>query len=224
VLVNDSHGDMRNFVLEELDARVELISGDLKPMSMVQGVDAGFDAALFVGYHAGASSRAGILDHTYYGKVVHDVKVGGRPFNETALNALVAGAYGVPVVLVTGDEATCAQAKEILGDVHTVAVKSAITRYSARSLHPEEACKRIREGARTAMGCIATAKPFRVPPPLDLEVAFHNAAMADAAELVPDTARLDGVRCGYRTDDPARMLRVLIAWTHLAASTIPAGG
>ena len=74
------------------------------------------------------------------------------------------------------------------------------------------------------MGCIATAKPFRVPPPLDLEVAFHNAAMADAAELVPDTARLDGVRCGYRTDDPARMLRVLIAWTHLAASTIPAGG
>ena len=221
VLVNDSHGDMRNFVLEELDARVELISGSLKPLSMVQGVDGGYDAAFFVGYHAGASSRHGILDHTYYGLVVHEVKVGGRPFNETALNALVAGSHGVPVALVTGDEATCAQAREVLGDIQTVAVKSAVSRYSARSLHPEEACRRIRDGARTAMGRISTLRPFVVAPPLDLEVAFHNAAMADAAELLPDTKRVDGVRCSYRADEPGRMLRVLLAWTHLAASTVP---
>src|SRR5688572_3280268 len=67
VLINDAHADMRNFILEELDPRVELISGHLKPLSMVEGVSDRFDAACFVGYHAGASSRAGILDHTYFG-------------------------------------------------------------------------------------------------------------------------------------------------------------
>lgn len=225
VLVNDSHGDMRNFLLDELDPRVELVSGDLKPLSMVQGVEAGFDAAFFVGYHAGASSRHGVLDHTYYGKVVHAVAVGGRPYNETALNALVAGAHGVPVALVTGDETTCAQAREILGaDLTVVPVKTAITRYAARSLHPEEACRRIREGARAAVGWVGRLRPFRPLPPHELEVTFHNAAMADAAELVPDTVRIDAVRCGYRATDAGRLLRVLLAWTVLAASTVPPGG
>ena len=78
VLVNDAHGDMRNFVLEELDPRSELISGSLKPRSMVEGVATSFGVALFVGYHAGAGSRAGILDHTYYGRVVARLRVGGR--------------------------------------------------------------------------------------------------------------------------------------------------
>src|SRR6478735_4110933 len=97
VLVNDSHGDMRNLVLEELDPRVEVISGSLKPWSMAEGVTAGARAALFVGYHAGAGSQAGILDHTYYGRVVARCRVGGRDWNETALNAAVCGALDVPV-------------------------------------------------------------------------------------------------------------------------------
>ena len=92
VLVNDSHGDMRNLVLEELDPRAELISGSLKPLSMVQGVGAAFGCALFVGYHAGAGTRAGILDHTYYGRVVARCRVNRRDWNETAINAAVCGA------------------------------------------------------------------------------------------------------------------------------------
>src|SRR5689334_11433635 len=75
VVVNDSHGDMRNLVLEELDPRAELISGSLKPLSMVQGIGAGFGCALFVGYHAGAGSQAGIMDHTYFGAVVNRCRV-----------------------------------------------------------------------------------------------------------------------------------------------------
>src|SRR5947207_3017620 len=92
VLVNDSHGDMRNLILEELDPRAEILSGSLKPLSMVQGVAPTFGAALFVGYHAGAGSQAGILDHTYYGRVVARLRVGGRDWNEAALNAAVCGA------------------------------------------------------------------------------------------------------------------------------------
>ena len=219
VLVNDAHGDMRNFVLEELDPRVELISGDLKPLSMVQGVDGGFDAAFFVGYHAGASSQHGVLDHTYYGKVVHALSVGGRPWNETALNALVAGAHGVPVALVTGDETTCAQAREALGaEVTVVPVKAAITRFAARTVHPEEACRRIQHGAGTALGRLRELRPFRPAAPYELEVVFHDAALADAAELLPATRRIDAVRCAYQAGDAETLLRVVQCWTILAAS------
>jgi D-amino peptidase len=177
VLINDSHGDMRNFVLEELDPRAELISGSLKPLSMVQGVAAAFGCALFVGYHAGAGSRAGILDHTYYGRVVGRCRVGGRDWNETALNAAVCGELGVPVALVTGDQTVCAQAREHLGDVETVTVKDAITRYAARSLHPERARALVRDGAVRAVrrARAGELRPFRPAPPHDLEIDFVNA-------------------------------------------------
>ena len=220
VLVNDSHGDMRNFVLDELDPRAELISGSLKPLSMVEGVTAKFACALFVGYHAGAGSKAGILDHTYYGRVVNRLRVNGRDWNETAINAAVCGSLGVPVVLVTGDSTVCAQAKEHLGDVETVTVKEAITRYAARAIHPEKARGLIRAGAARAVRRAAEIQPFRPKPPFDLEIDFVNAACADAAELVPATVRKDGLCCAYRAPDPATLIQVIQAWTILAGTTL----
>lgn len=222
VLVNDSHGDMRNFILEELDPRAELISGSLKPLSMVQGVTAGTACALFIGYHAGAGSRAGILDHTYYGRVVARCRVGGRDWNETALNAAVCGALAVPVALVTGDSTVCAQAREHLGDVDVVAVKDAITRYAARTLHPEVARAKIREASARAVTRARAGKlaPFRPPPPYDLAIDFVNAACADAAELVPGTVREGGLTCAYRAPDAATLIQVIQAWTTLAGTTL----
>lgn len=222
VVVNDSHGDMRNLVLEELDPRAEIISGSLKPHSMVQGVAAGQAAALFIGYHAGAASQAGILDHTYYGKVVARCRVGGRDWNETAINAALCGARGVPVALVTGDATTCAQARELIGEVATVAVKQAYTRYSARSIGPAVARERIRDAASRAVRRAAAGelRPFVPALPLELEIDFATSACADAAELVPGTARRGGVTCAYRAPDAAALIQVIQAWTILAASTV----
>jgi D-amino peptidase len=222
VLVNDSHGDMRNFVLDELDPRAELISGSLKPLSMVEGIHERFGCALFVGYHAGAGSRAGILDHTYYGRVVARCRVGGRDWNETAINAAMCGSLGVPVALVTGDSTVCAQAKEHLGDVETVSVKEAITRYAARALHPTRARELIRVGAARAVKRARERelKPFTPAPPFELEIDFVNAACADAAELVPGTVRRDGLCCGYRAADAGTLIQVIQAWTTLAGTTL----
>jgi D-amino peptidase len=218
VLVNDSHGDMRNLVLDELDPRVELISGALKPLSMVQGITAEAACALFIGYHAGAGSRAGILDHTMYGRVVARLRVGGADWNETALNAAACGALGVPVALVTGDRTTCAQATQLLGEVATVAVKDAITRYAARTILPVVACDRIRAAAREAVR--RPPKPFQPPAPFELELDFVNSACADAAELVPATRRVSGLTCGYRAPDAATLIQVIQAWTTLAGTTL----
>ncbi len=220
VLVNDSHGDMRNLVLDELDRRAELITGSLKPLSMVQGVTEQARCALFVGYHAGAASQAGILDHTYYGRVVARCRVGGREWNETALNAAVCGALGVPVALVTGDQTVCAQATEHLGDVVTVCVKDAITRFCARTLLPAVACERIRAGAADAVRRAPSLKPFRPAAPHELEIDFVNAACADAAALVPGTRRASGVTCAYRAPDAPTLIQVIQAWTTLAGTVM----
>lgn len=223
VLVNDSHGDMRNLILEDLDPRAEILSGSLKPLSMVQGVDASHGVALFVGYHAGAGSRAGILDHTYYGRVVARCRIGGREVNEAMLNAIVCGDAGVPVALVTGDATTCAQARETFGEsVITIAVKEAFTRYSARSISPEKARERIRDGARRAVERAKNGlcKPFKPAPPHVVEIDFVNSACADAAELVPGTKRISGLVTRYEAPDGDTLLRVVQAWTILAGSTM----
>ncbi len=95
VLINDSHGDMCNLVLEWLDPRVQVLTGNLKRFSMAEGVqDGGFGLALYVGYHGGMGTREAILDHTYRSTVLWAVRVNGIAMNEAGLNALVAGAAG----------------------------------------------------------------------------------------------------------------------------------
>jgi len=222
VLVNDSHGDMRNLLLDELDERAEVISGSLKPLSMVQGAARDIAAALFVGYHAGAGTRAGVLDHTYYGRVVARCRVGGSDFDETALNATVCGELGFPVALVTGDASVCASARARLRSVETVVVKDAITRYAARAIHPARARREIRAGAKRAVERARAGEltPYRPAPPHRLEMDFVNSACADAAELVPSTVRVGGTTTAYDAPDAATLLQVIQAWTTLAGTTI----
>jgi D-amino peptidase len=218
VVINDSHGDMRNLLLDELDPRVEVVSGSLKHGSMVEGIGGGFECALFVGYHAGAGTARGVLDHTYFGRVVHRVHVNGRHFNEAGLNALVAGAAGVPVVLVTGDSVTCEQSRALVPGVQTVAVKEGLSRYAARSLVPTEACRRIRAAAAEAVAGAGSAVALSPPGPFALQVELHDAGMADAAMLLPGADRHGACTVGYRADDPDTMLRALQTITILADS------
>src|SRR6058998_1848681 len=108
VVVNDSHGDMYNLLAEELDPRAELVLGSPKvPGSMMQGFGFEFGVALFLGYHAAAGTEAAVLDHTYAGRLLYEVRVNGAPVGEAEVNAALAGTYGVPVGLVAGDDKAC---------------------------------------------------------------------------------------------------------------------
>ncbi len=221
VLVNDSHGDMRNLLLDRLDPRVEIITGDSKPLSMAQGLETRYDAAMFIGYHAGMGARAGVLDHTYYGAVVSQISVNGRAVNEAALNAMVAGAHGTPVVLVSGDDRCCQEASAALPDATLVPVKWAVSRYCARSLHPAEAQRRIRAAARRAVKNARKVKPCRVDPPYALRLAFLNSGMADHAELMPGVKRVDGRTVEFETRDIHELFRAMLAAMILAMESIP---
>lgn len=219
VLLNDSHGDMRNLLLHRLDPRVQILSGNLKQFSMAEGVEGGhYDVALFVGYHGGAGTTASILDHTYRSTVVSQVRLGGQAINEAGLNALVAGHAGTPVALVTGDANACRQCVEILGEVDTVVVKWAVGRLAARSLHPEEARKRIRVGAQKAVRERDRFRPFVVDPPLELEIDVLSTAMADAAALMPGTDRTGPRTLRFVGKEPLETFRAMLALVRLAGT------
>ncbi len=216
-VVNDSHGDMRNLVLEELDPGVEVISGSDKPFSMGAGLDASFEFAFFVGYHASAGTERAVMDHTYAGRMVSQVRINGRAQSEATLNAGLAGTYGVRTALITGDQAAVAEAERELKGIQGVVVKEAIGRQAARSLHPVEACRRIEEGAFRAIR-EGRARPLYQPKgPFVLEIDWLSTAMADLASYLPEIERVGGRTVGHRSGSYLDCYRVMLALIGLAA-------
>lgn len=216
VVVNDSHWLMRNLIVDQLDPAVELISGSPKRLSMMEGVQEGFVAACFIGYHGQAGTRASIIDHTYTDKV-HQVRVNGRAVGELALNAAIAGCHATPVAFASGDNTLVAEAREFLGDhVGTVAVKQAVSRYAARSLSPERARQAIRQGVASAL---ARAHPvFAFATPVTIETDFARSIHADMAELLPGAVRTGGRTVQYSHDNYLAAFSAWQAMCHLAGS------
>ena len=214
VVVNDSHGGMANLLIEELNPAAELISGSPKLFGMMQGISPDVEAVFLVGYHAAAGTGAAVLAHTWNSRTVAEVRLSGRMVGETGLNAALAGAYGAPVVLVTGDRAVTEEARALLGDIETVAVKDGVTRSAARCLHPQVAQERIRQAAERALKL--TVPPFVLPTPITLSVAFQSALQADMAALLPGSQRVDGRTVEWTGQDMAVVYQAFRAMTALA--------
>jgi D-amino peptidase len=217
VVVNDAHGSMRNILLEELNPVAQLVTGSPKPLSMMQGIDEGFDAAFFVGYHAQAGSAYGTLNHTWSGRV-HHVVLNDKPVGELGLNAALAGHFGVPVVLVTGDQTLVKEAQAILGDVETVAVKQAYGMRAARCLAPSRAREVIKEAATRAVQ--KGGSPFVPSVPITFSVRFQQTVHAEMAELVPGSHRVDTRTVESNHDD---MLAGYRAWRAMVGLASLAG-
>lgn len=190
VVVNDSHGSMRNIIASELDPRAVLISGSPKPLSMMEGIDDSFVACIFVGYHARAGSAPAVLDHTISGASIYSIRVNGLEMPELGINAALAGYFKVPVVMLTGDSETCCQARELLGnELVTVAVKEAVNRLAARNYAREKVLVELREGARRALASLKKFRPYQLQPPYQFEINFHNSQQAELGMLIPGIKR-----------------------------------
>jgi D-amino peptidase len=221
VVVNDSHGDMANLLPEEMDPRAELLIGTPKAWSMMEGFGPEFDVALFIAYHAPAGTEGAVLDHTYSGRLLYEVRVNGEPWSEADLNGALAGTYDVPVGLVTGDDKACAQAAKRLAGVRTVAVKEGFGRGVARSMHPSKAREAIRQAAEAAVRDRASLQQFRIDPPFSLEADVANTSATELCALVPGVERTGPRTVSFRTDDFRQAYRCLVAWTYLGASEAP---
>ncbi|GAA2662644.1 D-aminopeptidase DppA [Nonomuraea recticatena] len=209
VLVNDAHGSTKNLRIDLLDPRATLIRGPGKSQRMAQGLDASFDAAMFVGYHARAGVQHGVLNHTWMGKEIQNVFLNGEPCGETRLVAACAGFHGVPVALVTGDEAVGQEAAELLGEVETVAVKKGIDKFSAELLPPSVAQARIREGAARALGRLSAFTPYETDRPYTLAVEWNSTAIAAACGLVPGVKQTGAREIEFATDDFTQIMALM---------------
>jgi D-amino peptidase len=223
IVVNDSHWSMRNLLFDELpgDDDLRVISGAPKPWSMMQGMDAGFDAAFFTGYHAKAGDAA-TLAHTS-SLSVYSVSVNGTRCSEALLNAALAGSYGVPVVLITGDSTIVAESVAAMPWAVGVPVKDAIGYSAVNSLTPEAAREAIRAGAREAIARIERARPFGFDPPLELTIETANVEEADFIELMPGFARIGGRTVRFAAGEFPAIMRAFLAATRIAAAAEPSG-
>ncbi len=220
VVVNDSHGTMRNILPEELHEAAELITGSPKPLSMMQGIDSSFDAALFLGYHARRGTYLGVLEHTFHGRVISDIKINGKPMGETGINAALAGYFGVPVALVTGDLSVTEEARSILGTVETVKVKEGVGRYAAQCVSPSTARRLIKEGSSKALKNLRKFKAFRIRPPIKVDVTFVHTGMTGMAELLPGAKRVNGRTVSFATNDYLEAFKALRAMITLAGTSV----
>lgn len=218
VTVNDSHWSMHNLRLDLLpdDDELRLISGAPKPWSMMQGADAAFDAVFFTGYHAKAGDCA-TLAHTF-SDAIYSVNVNGTYCSEALLNAALAGSYGVPVVLITGDRTIVEETTRTLPWAVGVPVKDSVGYSSVNSMTSHAACEAIRAGAREAIGRIAQARPFVFDPPFELTVETAGVEQADYIELMPGFERIGGRAVRFRAGHYPTLLNAFIAATRIAAA------
>lgn len=211
VIVNDSHDGMRNLIPEDLHAEVRFISGSDKELGMMQGLQEGVDGVFFVGYHAKAGTPAAPLAHTWTG-YVSDVRLAGTSTGEFGLNAVLAGHFGVPVLLVTGDDKAVAQVQGFLGEgVRGVVVKEGYSTFSAIHLHPERAQALIEREAERAVRSAAEATPAVLAANSVIEVDFDHQARADQCLYIPGVERAGERGVRFVADDALVMTRTFRA-------------
>jgi D-amino peptidase len=213
IVVNDSHATMRNFPPDELHGNAELIAGRHKPLYMMQGLDASFDAILCVGYHGSIGARNAILSHTYNPRAIWEVRINGYIASELAINGLVAAHYGIPVVFVSGDATTVAESHILIPEIEAVMVKDSVSRFAAQSLHPHVARERIRQGVANALRHHSYRECLpHYETPTQIEVTFLTSDMAESCmvlrgvELHAEQPRT--VIC--KTDDRLELFRTFV--------------
>jgi D-amino peptidase len=206
-LVNDSHWTMQNMHPGELHGGASYLSGKHKPLYMMEGLDGGFDAVFMVSYHGSIGHERAILSHTYNPSAIWEVKINGIVTGEAGLNALVALHHGIPVALITGDQATADEAEAFMPGIEAVVVKRSVSRFAAESLHPQKACELIRVGARTAVARLGELKPPVIEVPAAIEITFLTADMAEAATALRGVERTDTRTVTFLSGDALQAYR-----------------
>jgi D-amino peptidase len=218
ILVNDSHGGMYNLRPADLHPAARLLQGQ-KAWSMVAGAgpEEGVQVALFVGYHARAGHPTGTIAHTYSGRPTLST-LNGRPVGETGLNAIALGAWGVPVGMVSGDDALAGEVAEWLPWAERVVVKTGVGSNAAASVHPTHARDLIRAAAERAVrrADAGELEPLVVSPPIVVEVEYRKAIAADYAAMVPGAERVGDRGVRFSAVDAVTAYRGFLVGVRLA--------
>ena len=220
-VVADSHGNMQNLLIERFGADVTIIRGGNRPLSMMHGIDSTFAAVMFVGYHSATTNPQGVRAHTLSSATFAGVYLNGRPMSESSINAALAGAAGVPVVMVSGDDAAVGEVRTLLGDVEGAVVKQSIGFHSAATMTPAAGQALIKARARAAIARLRDFKPHRVNGPYVLDLVYKSYLPAELMALLPGIERRDAHTVRYTAQSLRDVSRFLVFSTGYRADLTP---
>jgi D-amino peptidase len=191
IVIGDSHGNGQNLLIEKLPRDVLIVRSWPRPLGMMQGIDETFAGAIFIGYHTGTTNLQGVRAHTLSSARLTDVRLKGVSVSEAGLNAAIAGHFNVPVIMVSGDDAVVKETTALLGNIEGAVVKWASGFHSAKTMTPTAACDLIRDKARRAVSRLREFKPYKLGPPIELNVSFKNYRPSEVLSYLSIVERTD---------------------------------
>jgi len=209
IVVSDSHGNGQNLLIEKLPRDTLLVRSWPRPLGMMQGIDASFAGAVFIGYHSGTTNLEGVRAHTLSSARLTDVKLNGLSVSEAGINAAIAGHFNVPVIMVSGDDVVVKETSALLGNIEGAVVKWASGFHSAKTIMPEASYQLIREKVQKAVGRIKDFKPYKLTNPVKLEVRFKNYRPSEVLSYLSIVERADAHSIRFTGKDMIEVSRFL---------------
>jgi D-amino peptidase len=200
IVVLDGHGanDARNMHYDKLHDGAQYIQG-VPWTRYLPEFDSSFDGAFFVGAHGMAGTAGAIREHSFSSQSWMEMRVNGEPMGEIGIYAAAAGDFGVPFLMVSGDDKACEESTRYVPDVERAVVKYGLTRHCAKLLPLGVTGRIIREKAALAMKKIKKVAPYKIPSPVDIEVDFCRNEYVDSireragvTKIGPRTVRFSG--------------------------------
>lgn len=221
ILVSDSHGNGENLLIELLPKDVRIIRSWPRRLSMMAGIDKSFDAAIFIGYHSSTSNPRGVRAHTFSSARLTRVALNGIEMSEGAWNAAIAGHFGVPVVMISGDDAVIEEVRKLLGTVEGAEVKQSLGFHSANTLTPEAAYELIGQKVKDALKNVRRFKPYLLKTPITLDVSFKHYRVAEVAAYLRGVERRDSHSIRYVGQDMLEIADFMLFLTNYSPSLEP---
>lgn len=221
IVVADAHGNGENLLIEMLPSDVTVVRSWPRPLGMMQGIDSTFAAVIFIGYHAGTTNLRGVRAHTFSSATLADVRLNGRSVPEGGVNAAVAGHFGVPVVMVSGDDAAVEEVRGVAGNAEGAVVKWNTGFHSARTITPDSSYRLIEATAARAVRRVRDYVPFRLPGPVTLDLRFKNYRPAEVLAYLPNVERTDAHSVRFVGRDILEVVRFLQFVTNYAPNLEP---
>jgi D-amino peptidase len=185
IIVADSHGNGENLLIEQFPPDVRIVRAWPRQLSMMAGVDETVDAAIFIGYHASTSNTAGVRAHTFSSATLTRVALDGVEMTEGSWNAAIAGHFGVPIVMMSGDDAALAEVRKVIGNIEGAETKKSLGFHSALTMTPRAAADLIGERVKSALARRGEFKPYRPAGPATVEVSFKHYRPVEVLAYLP---------------------------------------
>lgn len=201
IIVADSHGNGQNLLIEQLPADVRVIRSWPRRLGMMAGIDDTVDAAIFIGYHAGTNNPSGVRAHTFSSANLTRVALNGTNVTEGSWNAAIAGHFGVPVIMMSGDDAAIAEVRTVVGNIEAAETKRSLGFHSASTLTPQASATLIGERVAAAMGRLSAFQPLKVETPITVDVSFKHYMPAEILAYLPLFERTDSHSIRFRAQD-----------------------